>query len=189
MTKEEWRDIPLAELDGMYQVSNLGNVRRITPVTQHTFTGKKRRYVSLTSPSILKEKAIRKSSAKQKNIFTHRLVAMAFCEKPNGCEFVNHKNGNSMDNRAQNLEWVTMRENYDHARRTGLYKSPKNKKVDAAIAVAMFKDGASIKAIARRFGASDTAVKASIDRHIHGVPWSAGAKERKRKRRKERQHP
>ena len=37
----------------------------------------------------------------------HRLVADAFCEKPFGCNQVNHRDENKHNNRADNLEWVT----------------------------------------------------------------------------------
>lgn len=50
----------------------------------------------------------------------HRIVADAFCEKPPGCDVVNHKNGVKHDNRAENLEWTTSKGNFDHAVSTGL---------------------------------------------------------------------
>ena len=43
----------------------------------------------------------------KKTVTVHRLVAAAFCEKPDGCDFVNHKDENKHNNVASNLEWVT----------------------------------------------------------------------------------
>lgn len=50
----------------------------------------------------------------------HRLVAEAFCEQREGANEVNHINGDKLDNRAENLEWVTHGENLEHAFDTGL---------------------------------------------------------------------
>ena len=53
----------------------------------------------------------------------HRMVADTWLDNPNHYRDVNHINGDKSDNRVENLEWTTHRENMRHAVQTGLIKT------------------------------------------------------------------
>ena len=54
---------------------------------------------------------------KRKGIAVHTLVARAFCDGYKNGLTVNHKDGNKLNNKATNLEWMSNKENIKH----GLY--------------------------------------------------------------------
>lgn len=128
---ELWKDIP--DYEGIYQASNLGRIR--TAPNKTTFT--KRHGVRHWTSRILKgrgdfyETGRRVSlwkDGKPKDWLVARLVAITFLGKPTiSCDTVNHINGNRLDNRIENLEWLSLADNVRHAFNTGLmpYKKVK----------------------------------------------------------------
>lgn len=63
-----------------------------------------------------------KSFGKAHTEYFHRCVALAFIPNPKNKPYVNHIDGNKLNNRVSNLEWVTATENAQHAWDTGLMK-------------------------------------------------------------------
>lgn len=105
---ENWKDVPGYE--GLYQISNLGNVKSL-------YSNK------ILKPSIDKYGYTRFSATKdkiQKTLIIHRLVAKLFIPNPNNLPQVNHKDGNKNNNCKNNLEWCTDSDNKKHAYKTGL---------------------------------------------------------------------
>lgn len=112
---EEWRDIPGYE--SLYQTSTHGRVRSIGRYVKgecviNVNIGPKRRYIR---PHLLPGNAgstgYRKVelSAKGviKTLMVHRLVAITFIPNPLNLDIVHHKDENKLNNRADNLEWVS----------------------------------------------------------------------------------
>lgn len=65
-------------------------------------------------------------NSKRMNMYVHRVVCLAFNGAKPGREFsVNHKNGNKEDNRAINLEWMTISDNVKEGYRLGMNGSHK----------------------------------------------------------------
>lgn len=60
---------------------------------------------------------------KHKNMSIHRMVAMKYLENPNNYEYINHKDGNKLNNNVNNLEWCTAKENMQHAYKNNLIKN------------------------------------------------------------------
>ena len=110
--EEEWRDV--IGYEGIYQVSNMGRVRRVSggPGARPGHTLNPNR----DNNGYLLVNLCRNGRGTSLRI--HSLVCQAFHGHPPDSSYeVNHKNGKRGDNRVSNLEWVTYSENLMHAYR------------------------------------------------------------------------
>lgn len=107
---EIWKDIEGYE--GLYQVSNLGNVRSLN----YGRTGEIKLLNQYTNKKGYKHTSLSKNG-KVKNHLIHRLVAIAFIPNPNNYKEVNHKDENPSNNNVKNLEWCTREYNNNYGTR------------------------------------------------------------------------
>lgn len=116
--KEVWKPIREVGYEQYYEVSNLGRVRSLDR-TIITKTGKEslRRgvYMKLSKNSNGYHIVSINNGIREKSVSVHRLVLMSFkpCDREDALH-VNHINSIRDDNRLDNLEWVTPRENIQH---------------------------------------------------------------------------
>lgn len=123
---------------------------------------------------ILKQSVVRRyfycgvfRNGKGKLCRVHRLVALAFIPNPKRLPHVNHLDGDRFNNRVENLEWVTAKENVEHSARTGLRPKFTRSKLCKTKAGAIRKSKDSRDALALKYGVC----KETISRVLRGEVW------------------
>lgn len=116
---EVWKDVKGYE--GIFKASSLGRIMSVKRAFMKNDVIVKGRihkgYIYHDIRSQKKERTVTKSYA------IHRLVALAWYDNPFNKPEVNHIDGNKLNNKPSNLEWVTGEENRIHAKEVGLIKS------------------------------------------------------------------
>lgn len=115
MIDEIWKDIE--DFEGLYQISNFGRVKALSKIVNY-IDGRNRYYdEKILKPRMNKgyEGVHLHSSEKSKEVSVHRLVCLAFLPNPENKPCINHKDSDRSNNHISNLEWVTHKENTQHA--------------------------------------------------------------------------
>lgn len=115
---EIWKDIE--GYDHKYQVSNLGRVRSVDHITIDVYNGKERKRTfkgKMLKQEILPSGYVNIRIVAYPHIVVHRAVALAFVPGHFDGAQVNHIDENKQNNRADNLEWVTPKQNANHGTR------------------------------------------------------------------------
>lgn len=103
MSEEIWKDIP--GYGPKYQASTSGNIRELKPDG-----------IYVEVKQILHYDGYLFNYKKDLPGWSHKLIATTFLPKPEGATMVDHLNNVKYDNRVENLEWVTHKENMRRCR-------------------------------------------------------------------------
>lgn len=110
-TKEVWKDIPGYE--SCYQASNLGRIKSCNRLVKYkngkTQPIKEKILKQNISTSGYLQVSLCKNNIREK-VMVHRVIAITFIENKENKPTVNHINEIKTDNRVENLEWATYKE-------------------------------------------------------------------------------
>jgi len=176
LVAEEWRAIPKFP---NYEVSSLGRVRSLNHISKDGRSIKGRVLQTWSAGEKLNYEYVSLGSGYKSGV--HRLVALAFHGEPTAtkCEAA-HLNGNSKDNRAENIQWCSHQENEDHKKIHGtrvvnrVYGQPWHKPrgpkpsihPNASAIRERREQGASLATLAMEFGYSKSGMATILKRRV-----------------------
>lgn len=111
INQEIWKDI--SGYEGLYQVSNLGNVKRLERICNDGRIVKEKTMKTTIANNNYKM-VIFEINSVRKGFLVHRLVAQAFIPNPDNLPQINHKDENKLNNCVDNLEWCSAKYNNNY---------------------------------------------------------------------------
>ena len=113
---ENYNRVAIKGYEGLYEIDENGGVYSIA-IGKSRRTGKLKPY--LNNSGYLRVNLYDRNGKAHK-YYVHRLVAEHFLKKETGCHNVDHKDCNKLNNNANNLEWITQKENIRRSLVNGL---------------------------------------------------------------------
>lgn len=167
-----WRDIP--SLLGKYQASSNGSVRSLPRVAVRR-NGRNHRVRGKELTGCLLKTGYVSVCVGRKSRMVHQLVAEAFHgPRPSHCIDVNHLNGVKSDNRPENLEWCTRRDNVLHAiRELGSQSGAPGRKMPERFGTALAKRNAKSFRIVDPLGIEHTGTDLKAFCAANNLPYPA----------------
>ena len=100
---------------------------------------------------------LKDNEGKFRYIRKHRLMALSFLPNPNNLDSVNHKDGNKLNNNISNLEWISHKDNMQHAHSNGLikYSNYKLSLADKVKIKSLIDSGMTNRELSEVFGVTD----------------------------------
>lgn len=121
--RDDWVVVPNHEF---FEVTSCGRIRSVPRTSTVIRSGKSWQWTrkpKILSPCVEKNGYLQIASQHngiRKKYLVHRLVGFAHVSGYEPGLTINHVNGNKLDNRAENLEWVSLSANTEHQWATGL---------------------------------------------------------------------
>ena len=119
---EIWK--PVKYFEELYQVSNLGRVKsceRIILCKDGKIKHLKERILKPAAGVYGRNQYTLSKNGIKYNIRGYQLVAEAFLDNPNNYQEINHKDGNNLNDNVNNLEWISLEDNLQHALNNHLF--------------------------------------------------------------------
>ena len=167
--QREWKNINGFE---NYLISNDGKIKSLKTNKERKMLADNRGYSKITLCK----------NGKTYQFPVHRLVLAAFNQIDNFEDMeVNHKNGNKLDNRIENLEWVTSSENQNHAYTTKLQMPTQISKKNMSFGIGqftekdiinikqMYQNGCSQRSIAKIYNTYHSSISNIINNNSYNI--------------------
>jgi hypothetical protein len=143
---EIWKEINIENEDTSgYYVSSLGRFKNKKGVIMKDYKPHHSGYIYLR--------------VNIKKYALHRLIALTFIENPEKKPFVNHVDGNKLNNKVENLEWLTCSENNIHAHKIGLNKGNKREIIQYDLEMNQIQKFTTIKTASEKLSISLSCIK------------------------------
>lgn len=177
--KEIWKDYPK---NGLYSVSNQGRVIRKAYKSPSGRKNKEKLLKNIEQQDGYARIGIQKKGNNKYTTYPlHRMVAETFLENKVNKEYVNHKDGNKLNNKVNNLEWVNSQENTEHAIEEKLmsYSYERSLKISKNNSILTKKEineiknlrrkGKTMNEISEKFDVSKETIKETVNGELHSI--------------------